>query len=242
MPPPPPNAAHYLAISTDSPSYWAPANAHTWFLHPVSHSTPPPLAYMKLFCAADFKGMQWGLHGIEQARESLSFTQLLRLHCFFRAHRSGFSSLWLANCHNPQLLRLYTQGTWAALASDNLGVWATMVEARVPHLLYRSRPVSQLLRQSSHLHDWLLPTPPPGTLIYAMAHAYMLCIYVGNLPLLQRLRKHDTAATACAEDSSFHDLLRITGLSEWTPIPLQFTADENEACFPERDLRYRLKP
>ena len=87
----PPDAAHYLAISIDNPSYYAPANAHTWFLHPMSHK--PPQANMKLFCAADFQGMRWGLYGTGQATESLSFTQLLCPHCFFRAHRSGFSSL-----------------------------------------------------------------------------------------------------------------------------------------------------
>ena len=33
----------------------------------------------------------------------------------------------------------------------------------------------------------------------------------------------------------FHELLRTTGLSEWTPVPLQFTEDENLASFLERD-------
>ena len=76
-----------------------------------------------------------------------------------------------------------------------------------------------------------------------MVHVYMLCIYVGKttLPLLHRLRKHHTTAAACAEDSSFHDLLRVSGLAEWTPIPLQFTTDENLVCFLERDWWYRLK-
>ena len=38
----------------------------------------------------------------------------------------------------------------------------------------------------------------------------MLCIYVGKttIPLIQRLRKHATTATACAEESAFHDVLR----------------------------------
>ena len=84
-----------------------------------------------------------------------------------------------------------------------------MVEARVPYLPYPSYPILQLLRGSSHLHESLLSTAPPGTFIAAMVHVYMLCIYVGKttLPLLQRLRKHHTTATACTEDSSFHDLL-----------------------------------
>ena len=71
----------------------------------------------------------------------------------------------------------------------------------------------------------------------------MLCIYVGQttLPLLQRLRKPDTTATACVEDSSFHELLCITEMFEWTPMPLQFTEDENVACFLERDWWFRLK-
>ena len=82
-----------------------------------------------------------------------------------------------------------------------------------------------------------MSTPPPGTMIYAMIHVYMLCIYVGKttLPLLQRRCKHSSTATACAEDSAFHDLLRLTDLHEWTPVPLQLTADTTVACFLERD-------
>ena len=87
------------------------------------------------------------------------------------------------------------------------------------------------------------PPPPPSILIYAMVHVYMLCIYVGKtaLRLLQRLRKHGTTTSACAEDSSFHDLLRTTGLSEWTRVPPQFTVDKRLACFLERDWRFRLQ-
>ena len=126
-------------------------------------------------------------------------------------------------------------GIKAALASTNLGIWAKLVEARLPYLPYHSHPVLQLMRAISHLHFWLLSTPLLGTIIYATIHVHMLCIYVGKttLPLLQRLRKHGTTADACAEDSSFHDMIQSTGLSEWTPVPLQFTTDEVEACFLE---------
>ena len=86
---------------------------------------------------------------------------------------------------------------------------------------------------------------PPPTRPFNLCHAtrvYALHIRrETTLPLLQRLLKHDTTATTCAEDSSFHDLLRATGLSEWTPLSLQFTADENQAYFLERDWWFRLK-
>ena len=141
------------------------------------------------------------------------------------------------------MLRLYTRGIRAALQATNLGAWAELVQARVSHLRYEAHPVLQLLRGASHHNEWCLSTPPPGTLIYAMVHVYMLCICVGKttIPLLQRLRKHATAAIACAEDSAFHDLLRITDIHEWTPVPLQLTANEVGACFLERDWWFRLK-
>jgi hypothetical protein len=168
----PADALHFLAITTDSPSYRAPPGSHTWFLHPVSQGPAP--ANMTLLTAADFHSTRWGLYGTAHAVNSLSPTQTLRIHCFFRSHQRGFSTLWQPDAHDNQLLRLYTQGVKTALASGNLGVWATMVEARVPYLPYTSHPVLQILRGASHIHDWLLSTPAPGTLIYAMVHGAWL--------------------------------------------------------------------
>ena len=186
---------------------------------------------------------QWGLYGSSTATAVLSDLQLLRLHSFFKCHRSGWSSVWSRDPASPQLLRLHTQGIKAALQSSNLGVWAKLVEARLPHLPYQAHPVLQLLRGISHQHFWCPSAPPPGVLIYAMIHVHMLCIYVGKttLPLLQRLRKHGTTADACAEDSSFHEMPRATGLAEWTRIPFHFTTDEIRACYLERDWWSRLK-
>ena len=76
-----------------------------------------------------------------------------------------------------------------------------------------------------------------------MVHVHMLCIYIGKsaLPLLQCFGEHGTTADACVKDSSFHDMLRTIGLAEWTPILLQFTSDEIQACFLERNWWYRLQ-
>ena len=157
----PPETQHYLAVSTDSPLYRAPPDKYTWFLHPMSSVPPHPPADMTLLAAADFQSLRWGLYGTEFAKSTLTSTQLLRLHCFFRSHQCGYSRLWQMYEPSLKLLHLYTQGILAALAAGNLGVWATLVEARVPHLPYSSHPVLQLLRGSSHMHDWLLSTPPP---------------------------------------------------------------------------------
>ena len=203
---------------------------------PHVHARPLPRD-VKLFAFADFQITRCGLYGSSTAAALLSDLQLLRLHSLFKCHRSGLSSMWLPAPAGSQLLRLYTQGIKAALLSSNLGVWARLVEARLPTLLYQAHPVLQLLRGISHQHFGCLCAPPPGVLIYAMIHVHMLCIYVGKttLPLLQRLWKHGTTSSACAEDSSLQEMLRPTGLVEWTPVPLHFTTDEIGACFLERD-------
>ena len=192
---------------------------------------------VKLFAFAEFQNTRWGLYGSSTAAALLSDLQLLRLHSFFKCHRSGWSSMWSPAPASPQLPRLYTQGIKAALRSSYLGVWAKLVEARLPHLPYQAHRVLQLLRGISHQHFWCLSAPPPDVLIYAMIHVHMLCICVGKtaVPLLHRLRKHGTTADACAKDSSFHEMLRTTRLAEWTPVPLHITADEIRACFLERD-------
>ena len=191
---------------------------------------------MTRLASADFQGHQWELCGSHHALESLSDTQRLRLHCLFRSHPSGYSTVWQPIPQSAHA-RLYTQGIRAALQDTTLGAWAKLVQTRVPHLRYCFHPMLQLLRGISHQYKWFLSTPPPGTLIYAMVHVYMPCVYVGKstLPLLQRLRKHSTTATTCAEDSSFHELLHPTDLHEWTPVPLQSTLDTIVACFLEPD-------
>ena len=54
--------------------------------------------------------------------------------------------MWSPTPATPQLLRLYTRGIKAALLPSSLGVWAKLVEARLPHLPYQAHPVLQLLR------------------------------------------------------------------------------------------------
>ena len=73
--------------------------------------------------------------------------------------------------------------------------------------------------------------------VHAMVHVHILWFYIAKttLPLLQRPRKHGTTVDTFAEHSSFHDMLSTTQLAEWTPIPLQSTSDEIEACFLERN-------
>ena len=100
----PADALHFLAITTDSPSYRAPPGSHTWFLHPVSQGPAP--ANMTLLTAADFHSTRWGLYGTAHAVNSLSPTQTLRIHCFFRSHQRGFSTLWQPD--------LYPIAGWAA--------------------------------------------------------------------------------------------------------------------------------
>ena len=154
-----------------------------------------------------------------------------------------YSSLWDVECHSPQLLRLYTQGVRAVLAYNNLAVCATIVEVRGPHVPCASYPVLQLFRGSLRLYERLLSTPAFGTLIYAIVHVYMPLTCTGKTisPLLQALRKHDVAATACAEESSFQEVFRIAGRSEWTLVPMQITTDEKFTCFLERGWWYRPK-
>ena len=103
----PHESQHYVAVSIDAPEFTAPPGTHTWFLHPLSDDSPPP-KNMMLHASSELHSCQWGLYGLAHAAQSLDYTQLLRLHCFFCPHRSGRSSLWTPSCHSPQLLRLYT--------------------------------------------------------------------------------------------------------------------------------------
>ena len=59
--------------------------------------------------------------------------------------------------------------------------------------------------------------------------------------LLLALGGNGTTAHGCADDSRFHEMARSTGFLEWTPVPLQFTADEIQACYLERNWWYRLR-
>ena len=113
-------STHFLAVTTDSPDYRPPHTKHLWLLHPTSMHAPLPRD-VKLFAFADFQNTWWGVYGSSTAAALLSDLQLLRLHSFFKCHRSGWSNMWSPAPASPQLLRLYTQGIKAALLSSNPG-------------------------------------------------------------------------------------------------------------------------
>ena len=119
------------------------------------------------------------------------------------------------------LLKGCLKGLWP------LGGWVSMVLGDLAHSAYSPRGGGGSL--------WVL--------VYVMVHVHMLCVYVGKTHLapVQRLRTRGTTATAGAEDSRFHAMLRQTGLHEWTPIPLQYVYDDVEGCFVEREWWFRLK-
>ena len=121
------------------------------------------------------------------------------------------------------------------LRATDLGAWAELVQACVPHLRYMAHPVLQLLRGASHHHEWFLSTPPPGTLIYAMVHVYMLCIYVGKTNL-QRVRRTHLPTICCGS------LICMSGpLSPATYRRSLATADLSRTCFLERGWWLQLK-
>ena len=80
-------------------------------------------------------------------------------------------------------------------------------------------------------------------LIYAMVHVHMLCLYIGKTTLapMSRLRKHGTDAMSKVEECRFHELLKKTGLSEWTPVPLKYVSDVDLGCFVEHEWWSRLR-
>ena len=130
-----------------------------------------------------------------------------------------------------------------ALDEKNLGAWATSVQERIPFLPYDTNPVLRLVRGIAHTSDWECGTPPPVMLIYAMVHIHMLCLYIGKTTLapVSRLRKHFTNTVAHVDECRFHDLLRTTGLNEWTPVPLQYVSNVDLGCFVEREWWFRLR-
>ena len=242
----PEGARHFLAVLPDirdSPVP-IPEDGFMWFLSPEDPEFMPLLPQpVTRLASAEFQGKCWLLYGFPEAVTNLSDVRRCRLHCFFKARRRGASRLWSREPESDSRLRLYTQGAHRALAAKNLGAWAGIVQQRVPHLPYHTNLILQLVRGLSHTGTWQLGTPPPLLLVYVMVHVHMLCVYIGKTHLapVQRLRKHGTNATAGAEDSRFHAMLRQTGLHEWTPIPLQYVSEDVEGCFVEREWWFRLK-
>ena len=63
------------------------------------------------FAGMGFQGQRWELFGMEEARNGLSNLALCRLHCFFKSHRHGASSLWQCPADfDLTFVYVYTQG------------------------------------------------------------------------------------------------------------------------------------
>ena len=123
-----------------------------------------------------------------------------------------------------------------ALDSEDLGQWASLLQARVAFLPYKSHPLIRMLRATSRTHEWHTSVTPPTILVYVVVHTFLLCCYAGitTLATTQRLRKHTTTSLAGTEDSSFHDVLTQTTELHWTLVPVELPNDVALACYRER--------
>ena len=167
----------------------------------------------------------------------LDNTKRLGLHTFFNMHHHSFLTLWQPHESRIPIYKAFTKGIPQALAAEDLGRWATLMQERVPYLPYDTHPLIRLVRALSRTHMWHTSVSLDTRLIYFAIHSYLLVCYVGKtmLATTQRLRKHVTASLAGTEDSSFHDLLKQTNEADWTLIRVELVDKTALGCYRERE-------
>ena len=128
------------------------------------------------------------------------------------------------------------------------GFWAI---GQLGHIItIHNRPPSLRNAPHSGVNPWLFSyprlghqRPTPDECICAVLHPHMICVYIGrtHLALVQRLRKHITAALAHTEDCNFHQLLRSTNIEDWYIVLLQLVWGKFAATIAERDWWHKYR-
>ena len=123
-----------------------------------------------------------------------------------------------------------------ALQAVNLGRWADLMQASIPHWPYTSLPALRVLRRKSHVGEWYVHVPSPAFLVHVCVNLRTGAVYVGQTSQapIQRLRKHYGDARAGKDSASFHAQLLLTDISNWVTIPVQYCDTPFQAGWAER--------
>ena len=178
----------------------------------------------------------------KDAISACTTTQMLRLRTFFQ-HEGGGRFPYTPSPQSGNILRARTMQTHGAINDKNLGVWATLLQARVKYLPYQSHSALRMARRLSHVNDWHVAVTRLGSVIYLVFHIYLHPVYVGatTSALASRLRKHIIDAASRQDCATLHKRMLQTDLSQWGILPLQYVSDLRLASVRERHWWYTFR-